>query len=241
MYYSQHLAELRKRIVSSLYFFCCAFAICYYFAEQITLFILAPARLSLHNIPLVFTQLPEGFMAHLKASFWIALLLTFPFIIYQAWLFISPALYKQERVIVMRLTLFSSVIFLFGVGVGYAVITPFLSAISFKIADGWLTPMPRLQNYLMFTVKTAFLSGILLQLPLSMALAVQYDLIALEQYKTKRKVVYAVLLVVAMTVYTSDMLIQIILACGLIAVYELGIFCSALIKHATSPEQPKKD
>jgi|GEM_PF-6236682 len=236
MYYSQHLDELRKRMISCVYFFVCAFAVCYCFSEKLLLLILQPARQSLRNVPLVFTHLTEGFMAHLKVSFWIALLFTFPFIIYQAWRFIAPALYGHEKNVVLRLSVYSSMVFLSGILLGYAVITPCLSIFSFWIADKWLTPMPRLHNYLIFTLKTSFFTGILLQLPLSMFLGVKSGMLQVAKCKEKRKIVYILLYIVAMSFSTGDVLTQMLLALGLISTYEAGIFFSSIAGHGKSEQ-----
>ena len=94
----EHIAELRTRVTNSLVVLAAVFIICYYFSN--TLYSLV-AKPFLNKLPagtsLIATQVTATFMVPMQLSFLCALLISAPFLLYQAWQFISPGLYKPYR------------------------------------------------------------------------------------------------------------------------------------------------
>ena len=101
MGFFSHLAELRKRLINCLIFLFIFFIICYFFSEYIYGFLVEPYSSAVQDDGvqrrLIFTALQETFLTYLKVSFFTSFFITFPFILIQIWLFIAPALYKNEK------------------------------------------------------------------------------------------------------------------------------------------------
>ena len=110
----EHLEELRRRLIWSLAAVAVCFAATYNFSKQIFNFLMKPV---IENLPkgstLIFTKPAEGFTTYLKVALFAALVLALPFILYQTWRFIAPALYKHEKQIAIPFVFFGVVFFAF--------------------------------------------------------------------------------------------------------------------------------
>jgi len=101
-----HLGELRQRLIHSAVFFAIAFGVCYAFSAPMVSFLFYPVKQALpEGSTMVFTALLEGFMAYLKVAFWAAVVLTAPVIIFQAWRFLLPALYENEKRVLKKMVI----------------------------------------------------------------------------------------------------------------------------------------
>src|SRR3989304_7278890 len=118
MTFIEHLEELRKRILWSLAAILICFIVTYNFSKRIFDFLMKPI---IENLPqgstLIFTRPAEGFTTYLKVGFFAALVVALPFILYQAWRFVAPALYKQEKQVAIPFIVFGTVFFGLGAGV----------------------------------------------------------------------------------------------------------------------------
>ena len=104
MNFLEHAEELRKRIIYSLIPILVFFVPCYIFSKQLFTLLMGPIIRSLpEGSSLIFTRPAEGFLTYLKVSLFFSLFLSVPFILYNAWHFVSPALYKKEKRVVIPL------------------------------------------------------------------------------------------------------------------------------------------
>ena len=125
MSFLDHLGELRKRLLWSFLAILVFFIPAYAFSNEIFDFLMKPL---IENLPegssLIFTRPTEGFTTYLKVSFFASVLLAVPFILYQAWKFVAPALYKKEKQIIIPFIFFGSLFFLLGAAFCYYVASP---------------------------------------------------------------------------------------------------------------------
>ena len=102
MSFLEHLEELRKRLLRSVYAIAAAFAVCLTYARKILDFFIDPIR-SLPGKPQpVFLDLTEPFLLYMKVAFLASLFLSAPLVLYQVWAFIRPGLYARERRYALR-------------------------------------------------------------------------------------------------------------------------------------------
>ena len=140
MGFFSHLAELRKRLIICFIFLIVFFVICYFFSEYIYGFLVEPYSSVVQDDGiqrrLIFTALQETFLTYLKVSFFTAFFITFPFILIQFWLFIAPALYKNEKSAIMPYLIITPILFLLGGMLVYYLIMPLAIKffLSFEIA-----------------------------------------------------------------------------------------------------------
>ena len=131
-----HLIELRQRLINSLICLALLFVLCYFFSEYIYGFLVEPYSSAVQDDGvqrrLIFTALQETFLTYLKVSFFTSFFITFPFILIQIWLFIAPALYKNEKTAIMPYLIVTPILFLLGGMLVYYLIMPL--AIKFFIS-----------------------------------------------------------------------------------------------------------
>ncbi|RUM89226.1 MAG: twin-arginine translocase subunit TatC [Thermodesulfatator sp.] len=222
-----HLGELRQRLIHSAVFFAIAFGVCYAFSAPMVSFLFYPVKQALpEGSTMVFTALLEGFMAYLKVAFWAAVVLTAPVIIFQAWRFLLPALYENEKRVLKKVIFFGGGLFMAGGIFGYWVVIPLILSVSLGYSSENLQALPRLQNYLVFTLKSIFVFGMIFEVPFVMAGISRAGLIPRDYFKKHRKVAYVAVFILSAVLVPSDLFSQILLFFPMLMVYEAGVLLS---------------
>ncbi|MBK5094440.1 MAG: twin-arginine translocase subunit TatC [Deltaproteobacteria bacterium] len=226
---TEHLDELRKRLIRSLIAMGLGTALCYTRAEVLYQLLLAPLTGRLPgDSRLIFTELTEAFLTYFKLSLWGGFILASPVIFYQAWRFVSPGLFQKERKILFLFTGCSTAAFLSGMAFGYYLAVP--SIFSFFLAFGGTTivPMPSMKEALSLTLRILLMFGVMFEVPLVMALAGWVGIVTPELLRRGRKVAIITVFVVGAVLSPPDVLSQIFVAIPVYLLYEVGILLCAL-------------
>nr|HID58153.1 twin-arginine translocase subunit TatC [Desulfobacterales bacterium] len=228
--FTDHLEELRRRLIICLVAVGIGFIVSYMFSKKLFAILVIPL---LKTMPpgeeqLIFTGLPEAFFTYLKVSLMAGILLATPVILYQLWMFIAPGLYENERRLVLPIVIFSSIFFLGGTLFAYFVILP----IGFKFFIGfscdYLRPMPTIREYLSFSSKLLLAFGVIFEMPLFILFLSKLGLITAEYLVNKRK--YAILLffIFGAILTPPDVITQVLMALPLIVLYEVSILIAKI-------------
>ena len=235
-----HLAELRKRLISSFIFLIIFFLICYFFSEYLYGFLVEPFAKAVKDDGtdrrLIFTALQETFLTYLKVSFFVAFFITCPFILIQIWRFIAPGLYKHEKTAILPYLILTPILFFLGGLLVYYLIMPL--AIKFFLSfesSGLSTNLPiqleaKVNEYLSLVMKLIFAFGISFQLPVVLSLLARVGLIDSQFLKSRRKYVVVIIFAAAALLTPPDPVTQIGLAIPLLILYELSIFSVKIIE-----------
>ena len=177
------------------------------------------------DLSLVNIEVAAQFMIHMKVTFVCALILTFPYIVYELWKFIVPALYENERKAIRGAFSFASVLFYIGLTVGYTVIFPLM--INF-FAGYQVTPdVPNtfsLSSYISLFSSTVLIFGIVFQFPTLIAVLSALGVVtreALRQYR--RHAVCAVVVLAALITPSGDPFSLLVVTIPLYMLYEFSI------------------
>ena len=177
------------------------------------------------DLSLVNIEVAAQFMIHMKVTFVCALILTFPYIVYELWKFIAPALYDNERKAIRGAFSFASVLFYIGLTVGYTVIFPLM--INF-FAGYQVTPdVPNtfsLSSYISLFSSTVLIFGIIFQFPTLIAVLSALGVVtreALRQYR--RHAVCAVVVLAALITPSGDPFSLLVVTIPLYMLYEFSI------------------
>ena len=177
---SEHLIELRSRLLKSIIFLIIAFIICYIFSDKIYNFLVDPYAQAVkgdgHNRRLIFTALHETFLTYLKLAFFAAFFFSCPLILMQIWKFVAPGLYKDEKLALLPFLIATPILFLLGGMLVYYLIMPL--AIKFFLsfettAQTGMIPIQleaKVNEYLSLVMKLIFAFGISFQLPVVLSL-----------------------------------------------------------------------
>ena len=243
-FFRPHHDELRKRILRSFI----AVVVCsvgaYFFSEQIALFFIEPLfKASPLVYRMVYTSLPEAFLAYLKLALLVGLIVSFPFLLYQTWSFISPGLHENERRIAVMVVFWSSVLFMSGAAFALFSVLPRMLVYFMSYAHAGLEPLPKLGIYLTFVARTVIAFGLSFQIPFLMVMAGKAGLVKASYFRAKRLYFYGAIVVLAFLLSAGDLMATTLLSFPLFALYEAGIFLTALFgkKKKEKQEEEKQD
>ena len=231
MSFIDHLGELRRRLLWSLLAVGILFIPAYYFSNELFEFLMKPL---IENLPegstLIFTRPAEGFTTYLKVSFFAALFLAVPFILYQAWRFIAPALYKEEKQIVIPFIFFGSLFFGLGAAFCYYIASP--PAFKFLLneySSEYVKAFPTISAALSFFMALIFGFGLVFEFPLIIFILARIGIVTSKWLREKRK--YAVVvsaMIAAILTPTTDAISMMLMFVPIIIFYELGILVAWL-------------
>ncbi|UCG14595.1 MAG: twin-arginine translocase subunit TatC [Deltaproteobacteria bacterium] len=225
MPFTEHLEELRKRLIICFVAVGIGFVICYFFAEQLFRVLMQPL---LQVMPpgegLIFTALPEAFFTYLKVALLGGIGLASPVIIYQLWRFIAPGLYQRERRAMFPIVLFSTFFFVGGALFGYFVVFPFGFKFFIGFASDSIRAMPSIREYLKFAAKLLFAFGFIFELPLFTFFLARLGLVNAEMLRRKQKYSILIIFMLAAVLTPPDIVTQIMMAGPLLLLYELSIW-----------------
>ena len=187
---------------------------------------------------LIFIHPTEAFFGYLKLSLFVGLLLGAPFVLYQTWRFILPALYRHERRYFLNAFTLGTSLFYIGVFFCFLVVLPL--GIRFLIGIGG----PHLQasftfgNYISFVMLFLLVFGLMFELPVIVFLLVKVGLVSRAFLKEKRRhVIVLIFIAAAVLTPTVDPFTQSMMAIPLWLLYEVSIFMARFAEKQSEPER----
>jgi sec-independent protein translocase protein TatC len=222
-----HLEELRKRLVIIAISIGVGFGICYIFSKQLFSILIMPLTKVLPaDSNLIFTSLPEMFIAYIKVALIAGLLLAIPVIFYELWMFLAPALYQKEKKYFIPFVVFSSILFVSGSLFGYFIVFPygFNFFISFATED--IKALPSVKQYFAFAIRLLLAFGLVFEMPVVVFFLTKIGLINPEAMKRFRKFAILCSFILSAILTPPDVATQIMMALPLILLYEVSIVIS---------------
>ena len=255
MSFLDHLEALRWHLVRSVVALL-SFAIILFIAKDFTSFVLNWPRLkdfptyqmfcSLSEVtcfhPPEFTldiKTPtEAFLTHIRVSVIFGLILAFPYLFWEIWRFIKPALHKNELKAARGIVFSCSSLFLSGVAFGYFVICPFALTFlaNYQFMEG-VEFEPNLSDYVSSIITFTLPTGIVFQMPVAVYFLSKIGLVTPEFLKSYRRHAIIVILLLAAIVTPPDVVTQFLIGIPLFGLYEVSIIISRrVIKNAAAKE-----
>lgn len=224
----EHLLELRKRLVWAVLGIALCFVATVPFAQQIYAFVAKPLMNVLpDNTSMIATDVIAPFFVPIKVALMTAFLLALPNTLYQIWAFIAPALYQNEKRLIVPLITSSLLLFASGMAFCYFLVFP----VMFKFFAG-MTPIgvsmaTDIDKYLSFILTMFLAFGMTFEVPVAVVLLNRMGVVPLETLRAARPYVIVVAFILAAIFTPPDVLSQILLAVPMIVLYELGVWvCS---------------
>ena len=221
-----HLADLRKRLIYSLLFLFLGFVACYMFHKQLfhilalPLLKIAPKQYS--NV-FAFHTLSEPFFTYLRLSFYVGIFAASPFVLHQVWLFISPALYRDEKKYAVPFIFFSTVLFLAGGYFGYSIGLKYMISFFLKEAHG-LIPVLTMDKYISLTTTVILGMGLVFETPIIILFLALMGLVdhifLLKKFKYALVIVF---IIAAVITPSGDPVTQTVFALPMLVLYLLGV------------------
>lgn len=229
---TDHLEELRQRLVKSVLAYVVGVMLTYAFSTELFRLLKLPLTTLIKKHPgstLAMHSLSEGFMVELKVALIAGLFAACPVIFYQIWQFVSPGLYKHERRLAMPVIFSASVLFLIGAGFGYFVVFPYTFDFFLSYTSPEVSAIISIDDYLDFAAKMLGGFGLVFELPLVIFILSWLGIVRHTQLIVIRRYVIVLNFVIAAIITPPDVVSQMFVALPLVLLYELGILLSWLV------------
>ena len=236
MTFFEHLSELRKRIIYSLYAIGIGAFIGVYVSKYVINIIIRPiikALTEAHlNAELVYTH-PAGYLnTYITLGVYIGIVLASPVVLYQIWLFVAPALYKHERSAITGF-LFSTVfLFLSGIAFGYFITLPYILRflVSFQGPVSSIKPMITVNEYFDLVLLVLLGLGLVFELPILIFFLSLFGIVTPKfLWKNFRYAILVIAIVAAIVTPTPDAMTMLIFMAPMVGLYFVGIAVSAVV------------
>lgn len=237
----EHFKELKSRLLFVFISFALFFAGSYIFSDNIYEFLLRPLEnyFIKHNLnrEIIYTGLAEAFFTYIKLSFYVALFLSFPVIIWQIYQFIAPGLTTSEKQFVLPLFIIAPILLTIGAVLVYYLVLPtvfdfFLSFEKGKTSSNLpIILEARVSEYLSLCLTIMLAFGLAFQLPVILVVLVKLGLSNSKALTKYRRLAIVVIFIIAAIITPPDIISQIILAVIMIILYELSVFACKYIEN----------
>lgn len=219
-----HLTELRDRLLRALLSVLVIFICLFPFANEIYAFVSEPLRELLPpGATMIATEVASPFLTPFKLTLVAAIFIAIPYILYQAWSFVAPGMYRHEKRFAIPLLASSIALFYLGAAFAYFVVFPLIFAFFTSVGPEGITIMTDINSYLNFVLKLFFAFGIAFEIPIAAVLMIWAGLTTADNLAKKRPYIIVGCFVFGMLLTPPDIISQSLLAIPMWILFEFGI------------------
>lgn len=231
-----HLVELRDRLLRSIVGVLLVFLGLFPFANEIYVFVAGPLQAQLpEGARMIATEVASPFLTPFKLALVASIFVAMPWILYQAWAFIAPGLYRHERRMVMPLLFTSSVLFYAGVAFAYFVVFPLVFAFMTSTTPVGVEMMTDINRYLDFVLTVFFAFGLAFEVPIATIVLVWTGATDRKSLVAKRPYIIVGAFVVGMVLTPPDVISQTLLALPMWVLFEVGVVFARFYEPKPDP------
>lgn len=224
----EHLLELRNRLLKSVVGVLIIFCSLIYFAQDIYQYVAEPLLAVMpEGSQMIATDVASPFFTPFKLTMVLAIFLSMPYILFQIWAFIAPALYKNEKRLIAPLMFGSTILFYGGIAFVYYLVFPVAFAFFSSVAPEGVTIATDISSYLDFVLKLFFAFGIAFEIPIAIILMCWTGMTSPESLRAKRPYIIVAAFVVGMLLTPPDIISQTMLAVPMLLLFEAGVFIAS--------------
>ena len=235
-----HLVELRNRLLRAVICVLVVFAVLVYWANDIYSLLASPLTERLpEGATMIATNVATPFFTPIKLTIIVAVFLSVPYILYQIWAFVAPALYRQEKRLVYPLMVSSTLLFYLGVAFAYYVVFPLVFGFLTSTAPEGVTMATDISSYLDFVLTIFLAFGICFEVPVAIILLCWAGITTPQDLTAKRPYIIVAAFVIGMFLTPPDIFSQTLLAIPMIILFELGVLVARF--YVPKDEQPETE
>ena len=226
-----HLVELRTRLIRAALAVVIVFVCLAPFASKIYDLLALPM---LHALPagtrMIATGVITPFLVPVKITLLVAFVIALPVVLYQAWAFIAPGLYRHEKKLALPIIVSSFLLFLAGIAFCYFFVFGTVFKVINELAPKSVNVAPDIDSYFSFVLSMFLAFGLTFEVPIVVVVLVRFGVITVAKLKEIRPYVIVGAFVVAAVVTPPDVLSQLLLAVPLCFLYEAGIIAASFVR-----------
>lgn len=225
-----HLLELRSRLLRGIaglgLVLVCLLPLSNRLYAELAKPLLAKLPVGSHIIA---TQVASPFFAPMKLAFFVALLLSMPWLLYQAWAFVVPGLYQREKRLALPLLSSALLLFYAGCAFAYFLVLPMVFGFLTRVTPEGVAMMTDISAYLDFVLVLFLAFGMAFELPVALVILVLLGWITPAQLREGRGYAVVGIFIVAAVLTPPDVVSQLMLAIPMCLLYEAGILAAQFV------------
>jgi sec-independent protein translocase protein TatC len=220
-----HLNELKNRLLKSVIAVVITTIVAFVFSDQIFHFLTSPIK----GNSLVYIDMTEMLGVYMKVGLAAGIFMAMPYLIYQAIMFISPALTHREKIYIYMLIPWIALMFVGGVAFSYFVLLPPAIHFLFSFGSNIANPQIRIGSYITVVTRVMLATGGIFELPVASTFLARLGIITYGWLASKRKFAIVIAFILgAIITPTFDPVNQTLVAAPLIVLYEMSIWLAKL-------------
>ena len=232
-----HLIELRTRLMHMIGATLLVFFVLVAFRNDLYTLLAAPLRQLLPvGSSMVATDITSSFLAPFKLTFFVSFFIAIPYVLYQAWSFIAPALYKHEKKLAIPLLVSSVILFYIGISFAYFVTLGPVLKFFVSVAPENVDFMTDINAYLDFCIKFFLVFGFTFEIPVVVLILIMAGIISTESLAEKRRYIIVICFAISMFVTPPDALSMTVLAVLMWMLFEVGLFFGRFLEKKEKEE-----
>lgn len=225
-----HLIELRTRLIRAIIAVLAVFLCLVNWARDIYSLLAQPMLAALpQGGHMIATDVAGAFFVPMKVTLMVAFLIALPYVLYQAWAFVAPGLYANERKLTGPLLVASVALFFTGMAFAFFIVFPTVFTFVNKFAPDGVAIMTDIDKYLSFVMTTFLAFGVTFEVPVIVIMLVKAGILSVEKLKEIRPYVIVGAFVIGALFTPPDILSQFLLAVPLLLLYEAGILIAGML------------
>ncbi|MFI3245680.1 MAG: twin-arginine translocase subunit TatC [Ferrimonas sp.] len=233
-----HLMELRTRLMYAVGSIFLVFFSLAYWANDIYHYLSRPLMSVLpDSASMIATDVASPFFAPFKLTLVLSFFLAIPVVLYQAWAFIAPGLYRHEKRLIMPLLMASTLLFYAGIAFAYYVVFPVVFGFFTSVAPEGVQIATDINSYLNFVLKLFFAFGLAFEIPIAVVLLCWTGATTVDSLKQKRPYIVVGAFVVGMALTPPDVISQTMLAVPMLLLFEGGLLFARIYKPKSEDDE----
>ena len=231
---TEHLLELRSRLLKSLVAVLIIFLSLVFFSNDIYTFFAQPIQALLpEGTSMIATDVASPFFAPFKLTIILAFFIAIPYVLYQLWSFIAPGMYSNEKNLAIPLFVSSVFLFYLGIAFSYYVVFPLVFGFFTSIAPTGIAVTPDINSYLSFILKLFFAFGLAFEIPIATFILIKAGVTTRQGLAEKRPYIIVICFIFGMLLTPPDVISQSLLAIPAWLLFELGLLMSRMVEVNT--------
>ena len=235
-----HLLELRTRLLRGVVGLVLVLLCLLPFANKLYALLAQPL---LDKLPkggqLIATQVASPFFAPMKLAFFVALVVAMPWLLYQAWAFVAPGLYRREKRLALPLLSSALLLFYAGCAFAYFLVLPMVFGFLARVTPEGVAMMTDISAYLDFVLVMFLAFGLAFELPVALVILSLLGWVTPAQLREARGYAVVGIFIIAAIVTPPDVVSQLMLAIPMVLLYEAGILASVLVTPRRSADDAR--